>query len=58
MRRLGSIMMELMDGHVKESGSIGLDNPARWSHEALHFLGATTSASSARELSKVCNSNF
>lgn len=46
-------MMELMDGYVKDGGSIGLDDPARWSPEALQFLGATTSASSAKELLKV-----
>ncbi|KAM3537312.1 hypothetical protein ARSEF1564_009765, partial [Beauveria bassiana] len=33
--------MELMDGYVKDGGSVGLDDPSRWSPEAVQFLGAT-----------------
>jgi hypothetical protein len=54
IQRLGKIMMELMDGYVKEGGTIGVDDPEGWAAEALNFLGATTSASSAKELSQVC----
>ena len=54
IRRLGNVMMELMDGYVKDGANIGIDNPERWNPEALHFLGATTSASSAKELLQVC----
>ncbi len=54
IRRLGKVMMELMEGYVKDSGSLGLDNPKRWSLEALHFLSATETASSAKELLDVC----
>ncbi|KGQ02857.1 hypothetical protein BBAD15_g11923 [Beauveria bassiana D1-5] len=50
IRRLGCVMMELMDGYVKDGGSVGLDDPSRWSPEAVQFLGATTSVSSAKEL--------
>jgi hypothetical protein len=53
IRRLGNVMMELMDGYVKEDGNIGVDNPGRWSPDALNFLSATTSASSAKELRQV-----
>ncbi|OAQ60879.1 hypothetical protein VFPPC_13179 [Pochonia chlamydosporia 170] len=54
IRRLDNVMMELVDGYVKDGANIGVDNPERWSLEALHFLGATTSASSAEELLQVC----
>ncbi|KAK9437129.1 serine/threonine protein kinase, partial [Metarhizium brunneum] len=50
VRQLGNVMMELMDGYVKDGANIGIDNPERWSPEALHFLGATAYASSAKEL--------
>ncbi|KAM3533715.1 hypothetical protein MY4038_003030 [Beauveria bassiana] len=50
IRRLGCVMMELMDGYVKDGGSVGLDDPSRWSPEAVQFLGATTSVSSAKDL--------
>lgn len=56
IRRLGKVMMELMDGYVKDNGSVGLDDTQRWGPEAVHFLCATTTASSAKELLDVCAS--
>jgi hypothetical protein len=48
-------MMELMQKYVKEDGAIGIDDLRRWnsSPDALGFLSATTSATSAAELLKV-----
>ncbi|KAH0562065.1 hypothetical protein GP486_003237 [Trichoglossum hirsutum] len=54
IRALSSTMMELMQKYVKEDGAIGIDNLHRWpsNSDALRFLSATTSASSAAELLK------
>jgi hypothetical protein len=52
IRALSSITMELMQGYVKENGAIGVDNPNRWSDNALDFLSQTTSATSAAALAK------
>ncbi len=51
-------MMELMQGYVKEGHNVGLDDPNRWTIDALNFLSATTSASSISELMKVCLSSY
>jgi hypothetical protein len=51
---LGYIMMELMQGYVKEGPHVGLDDPERWSMDTVNFLSTTTSASSVDELKKVC----
>ena len=53
VRRLGFVMMELMDGFVKDDNTVGVEWPKRWSSDALSFLSATTSVSSARELLQV-----
>lgn len=53
VRDLGRVMMELIQGYAKESDNVGLDNPQGWDIEVIDFLSATTSASSASELSKV-----
>lgn len=47
--------MELMQKYVKEDGAIGIDDLRRWhsSSDAVGFLSATTSATSAAELLKV-----
>ncbi|KAG7432255.1 hypothetical protein Forpi1262_v007140 [Fusarium oxysporum f. sp. raphani] len=47
---LGCVMMELMQGYVKEGPQVGLDNPDRWAPDTINFLCATTSASSIDEL--------
>lgn len=48
--------MELMQKYVKEDGAIGIDDLYRWpsESEAVEFLSATTSSTSAEELLKVC----
>lgn len=48
--------MELMQKYVKEDGVIGIDDLHRWhpSSDAVGFLSATVSATSAEELLKVC----
>jgi len=47
--------MELMQKYVKEDGAIGIDDLQRWhpGSDAVRFLSATASASSAVELLKV-----
>ncbi|RSL52062.1 hypothetical protein CEP51_015114 [Fusarium floridanum] len=52
IKDLGYIMMELMQGYVKESPHVGLDEPGCWSPNAVNFLSVTTSASSTDELLK------
>ncbi|KAI5455789.1 hypothetical protein BGZ63DRAFT_137657 [Mariannaea sp. PMI_226] len=49
---LGYMMMELMQGYVKEGANLGLDDPERWDPDVVSFLSATTSASSSNELSQ------
>ncbi|KAK2037618.1 hypothetical protein LZ31DRAFT_534738 [Colletotrichum somersetense] len=49
---LGYMMMELMQGYVKEGANLGLDDPERWDSDVIGFLSATTSASCASELSQ------
>ena len=48
-------MMEMMQKYVKEDRAIGIDDLRRWnsSSDAVGFLSATTSATSAAELLKV-----
>ncbi len=55
LRALSFIMMELMQKYVKEDGAIGIDDLGRWhsSSDAVEFLSATTSATSATELLRV-----
>jgi hypothetical protein len=45
-----------MQKYVKEGGAVGIDNLLRWNSnsDAVAFLSATTSATSAAELLKVC----
>ncbi|UQC75188.1 uncharacterized protein CLUP02_01841 [Colletotrichum lupini] len=50
---LGYTMMELMQGYVKEGANLGLDDPEQWDSDVVGFLSATTTASSAAELSEV-----
>ena len=47
--------MELMQKYVKEGGAVGIDDLRRWhsGSDAIGFLSATTSATSAAELLKV-----
>ncbi|KAK0615143.1 hypothetical protein B0T17DRAFT_541187 [Bombardia bombarda] len=52
------MMMELMQGYVKEGANLGLDDPEHWDSDVVNFLSATTSASSANELSKVGLASF
>jgi hypothetical protein len=42
-----------MGGYVKENGVTSLVDPGDWEPIALDFLAETTSATSARELTKV-----
>ena len=44
---------DLMGGYVKENGVTSLVDPGGWEPVALDFLAETTSATSARELTKV-----
>ena len=44
---------DLMGGYVKENGVTSLVDPGDWEPIALDFLAETTSATSARELTKV-----
>jgi hypothetical protein len=53
IRALSPIVMELMQGYVKDGGAVGLDNLNHWSSDALGFLSDTISATSAAELIKV-----
>ena len=53
IRALSSIVMELMQGYVKEAGAVGVDDLHRWSPDAVSFLSDTISAASAAELLKV-----
>ena len=55
MKALSVITMKLMQKYVKEGGAIGVDDLRRWhsSSDAVGFLSATTSATSAAELLKV-----
>jgi hypothetical protein len=43
---------DLMGGYVKENGVTSLVDPGDWEPIALDFLAETTSATSARELTK------
>ncbi|KAK1973461.1 kinase-like domain-containing protein, partial [Colletotrichum cereale] len=49
---LGYMMVELMQGYAKEGVNLGLDDPEHWDSDVVGFLSATTSASSANELSQ------
>ena len=55
LRDLSSIMMKLMQGHVKENGAVGVDNTNLWplSSDAVTFLSEITSATTATELLNV-----
>lgn len=55
MRALGIITMELMQKYTQDNGTVGVENLDRWpsDSDAVTFLSETTSAASARELSKV-----
>ncbi|KAH7356443.1 hypothetical protein BKA65DRAFT_547844 [Rhexocercosporidium sp. MPI-PUGE-AT-0058] len=46
--------MELMQKYTQENGAVDVENLARWpaDSDAVAFLSATTSAASARELTK------
>jgi hypothetical protein len=44
---------DLMGGYVKENGVASLVDPGGWEPVALDFLAEATSATSARELTKV-----
>lgn len=46
-------MVELMEGYFEPGDNIGLTYPDLWSPDAVDFLSATTSASSANELLEV-----
>jgi hypothetical protein len=46
-------MMELMQGYVNEGTNVGVDEPDRWSLEAISFLSETTTALSAEDLLQV-----
>ena len=45
--------MELMQGYVKEDGTIGVDDLGRWSRDTLNFLSDTTCTDLVEELMKV-----
>ena len=47
------MIADLMGGYVKENGVTSLVDPGDWEPVALDFLAETTSATSARELTKV-----
>lgn len=53
IRDLGYVMMELMEGYVKEGSNIGLDEPDRWHADAISFLSETAVSNSATELLEV-----
>lgn len=53
LQALKRIATELLDGQVKEEGTVNLAHPAKWSPAARSFLAATTSATSAKELLEV-----
>jgi hypothetical protein len=55
IRALGYIVMELMQGYVKEDGAIGVDDLIRWPADsnAVKFLSTTVTATSLNELIKV-----
>ncbi|CAG9951681.1 unnamed protein product [Clonostachys rosea f. rosea IK726] len=51
---LGSIMMTLMQGYVKDDGVVGVDNLDRWRTDsrAVEFLSATTYVNDMNQLLK------
>ena len=55
MRAIGYIAMELMQKYHKDDGAIGLEDFSRYpsDSDAVDFLAATTSATSAEELLRV-----
>ena len=53
IRDLGLIMMELIQGYVKDNGAVGIDKPELWEFNTLRFLSDTTSVSKVGELLKV-----
>ncbi|KAH9905236.1 kinase-like domain-containing protein [Xylariomycetidae sp. FL2044] len=52
VRALSDVVMELMQGYVKEQGAVGVDDLERWPSDshAVNFLSATTYASEIGEL--------
>ena len=52
VRALGEVMQQLIESGA-ENGRLGLNDPSRWSNDAVDFLSLTLSTS-ARQLLNVC----